>query len=153
METRRIYSIETQALKGLALSCATRSENNALAGSHRLRSAHTGTTGYLSFHPMAHCVVHALKGLACRAPVLLAHAEVAKNVFFSMDPRLRHPTVSKYTRHLSSRSCGTGFQCSFSIGVFERRPALSGAFEDGGPMLSAAYTQPCALVHEQVSGK
>jgi serine/threonine protein kinase len=25
------------------------------------------TAGYLSFHPMAQCVVHALKGLACRA--------------------------------------------------------------------------------------
>ena len=32
--------------------------------------------GYLSFGPMAQCVVHALKGMACRAPVLLAHAEV-----------------------------------------------------------------------------
>ncbi len=28
---------------------------------------HSRTTGYLSFHPMAQCVVHALKGLACRA--------------------------------------------------------------------------------------
>ncbi len=27
------------------------------------------TTGYLSFGPMAQCVVHALKGLACRARV------------------------------------------------------------------------------------
>jgi hypothetical protein len=27
------------------------------------------TAGYLSFHPMAQCVVHALKGLACRARV------------------------------------------------------------------------------------
>ncbi len=26
-----------------------------------------GTAGYLSFGPMAQCVVHALKGLACRA--------------------------------------------------------------------------------------
>jgi hypothetical protein len=55
----------------------------ALAGSRRLRStlaaapvlfAHTAVTeiqistlGYLSFGPMAQCVVHALKGLACRA--------------------------------------------------------------------------------------
>ena len=38
----------------------------------------TPTAGYLSFHPMAQCVVHALKGLACRAPVLLAQAEVIK---------------------------------------------------------------------------
>ena len=63
---------------------------------------HHTTIGYLSFGPMAQCVVHALKGLACRArvipacspashcgkqsrrlrstcaaaPVLLAHAEV-----------------------------------------------------------------------------
>ncbi len=36
------------------------------------------TAGHLSFHPMAQCVVHALEGLACRAPVLLAHAEVTK---------------------------------------------------------------------------
>ena len=37
---------------------------------------HTYTAGHLSFHPMAQCVVHALKGLACRAPVLLSHDEV-----------------------------------------------------------------------------
>ena len=35
-------------------------------------------TGYLRFHPLAQRVVHALKDLACRAPVLLAHAEVTK---------------------------------------------------------------------------
>ena len=29
----------------------------------------SGTAGYLSFGPMAQCVVHALKGLACRARV------------------------------------------------------------------------------------
>ena len=40
------------------------------------------TAGYLSFHPMARCVVHALKGLACRAPALLAHTEVTKNLIF-----------------------------------------------------------------------
>jgi hypothetical protein len=38
--------------------------------------------GYLSFHPMAQCVVHALKGLACRAPVLLTHAEVTEYTIF-----------------------------------------------------------------------
>ena len=31
-----------------------------------------GTAGCLSFHPMAQCVVHALKGLACRALVTSA---------------------------------------------------------------------------------
>ncbi len=35
------------------------------------------TAGYTSFGPLTQCVVHALKGLGCRAPVLLAHAEVA----------------------------------------------------------------------------
>ncbi len=70
----------------------------------------TVTTGYLSFGHMAQYVVHALEGLACRArvtpasspaapassaqrsrrlrstlaatPVLLAHAEVTKNIIF-----------------------------------------------------------------------
>ena len=52
------------------------------------------TAGYLGFHPMAQCVVHALKGLACRAPVLLAHAEATKNIiYFQMGPKLRHPPV------------------------------------------------------------
>ena len=36
------------------------------------------TAGYLIFHPMTRCAVHAVKGLACHAPVLLAHAEVTK---------------------------------------------------------------------------
>ena len=68
---------------------------------------------------MAQCVVHALKGLACRArvalasspashckrsrrlrstraaaPVLLAHANVTENInILSMGPKLRYPTV------------------------------------------------------------
>ena len=50
------------------------------------------TAGYLSFHLMAQCVVYALKGPACRAPGLLAHAEVTKTIF-SMGPKLRYPTV------------------------------------------------------------
>ena len=43
-----------------------------------------GNVGCVSFGPMAQCVVHALKGLACRAPDLLAHAEVrkTKKIFF-----------------------------------------------------------------------
>ena len=46
-----------------------------------------GATGYLCFGPMAQCVVHALKGLTCRAPVLLAHAEDTKNKkYYSMGP-------------------------------------------------------------------
>ena len=45
-----------------------------------MRSKAWLTAGYPSFGPMAQCVVHALKGLACRAPVLLAHAEVTKNI-------------------------------------------------------------------------
>ena len=34
---------------------------------------HGGTAGYLSFGPMAQCVVHALKGLACRARAVPAN--------------------------------------------------------------------------------
>ncbi len=52
------------------------------------------TAGCVSVHPVAQCVVHALKGLACRAPVLLAHAEVTENIkYFSMGPKLRYPPV------------------------------------------------------------
>ena len=36
---------------------------------HCLSTSATPTAGFLSFHPMAQCVVHALKGLACRARV------------------------------------------------------------------------------------
>ena len=42
-----------------------------------------GTAGNLSFYHMAQGVVHALKGLACRVTVLLAHAEVTKDDMFS----------------------------------------------------------------------
>ncbi len=50
---------------------------------------HNSIAGCLSFHPMAQCVVHALKGLA----------EVTKNIiFFSMGPKLRHPAVTKIGR-------------------------------------------------------
>jgi hypothetical protein len=53
------------------------------------------TAGCLSFHPMAQCVVHALKDLACCAPVLLAHADVTKkHHIFSMGPKLRRPPVA-----------------------------------------------------------
>ncbi len=58
------------------------------------RSSGRHTAGYLNFGPMAQCVVHALKGLACRAPVLLAHANVTENInILSMGPKLRYPTV------------------------------------------------------------
>ena len=40
-------------------------------------------TGYVSLHPMARCVVHALKGLACHAPGLFAHNKVTKTHFFN----------------------------------------------------------------------
>jgi hypothetical protein len=37
-------------------------------------------------------IAYALKGLACRAPVLLAHAEATKNIIFlSMRLKLRYP--------------------------------------------------------------
>ncbi len=43
---------------------------------------------------MAQCAVHVLKGLACRAAVLLAHAEVTENIVYcSMGPKLRSPMV------------------------------------------------------------
>ena len=78
------------------------------------------TAGYLSLGPLAQCVVHALKGLTCRArvtpasspsassaqrsrrlrstraavPVLLAHANVTESInIFSMGPKLRYPMV------------------------------------------------------------
>ncbi len=55
------------------------------------------TAEYLSFGPMAQCVVHALEGLACRAPVLLAHAEVTENIkYISMGPKLRYPEVQTF---------------------------------------------------------
>ena len=69
------------------------------------------TTGYLSFGPMAQCVVHALKGLARRARVTPASSPVLhargcaspscarsprcchrKHNLFSMGPKLRYPT-------------------------------------------------------------
>ena len=43
-----------------------------------LRNAVFTTAGYRRLHPIVQCAVNALNGLACRAPVLLAHAEVAK---------------------------------------------------------------------------
>ena len=45
-------------------------------------AAAVSTTGYLRFGPIAKCVVHALKGLASRAPVLLTHADVTENIIF-----------------------------------------------------------------------
>ena len=82
----------------------------------------TCTIGYLSFGTMAQCVVHALKGLVCRArvtpasspashskqcsvltllrstraaaPVLLAHAEVTKNIVFFQWVNLGNPRYS-----------------------------------------------------------
>jgi hypothetical protein len=52
--------------------------------------------GYLSFGPIAQSVVHALKGLACRTPVLLAHVEVTRTIlFFQWVQNLGTPPVSK----------------------------------------------------------
>ena len=85
------------------------------------------TARCLSFHPMAQCVVHALKGLACRARVTLSlrqarlprtvnsaqcsrrlrstHAEVTKNItLFSLGPKLRHPAVYIWVTRLL-RTC------------------------------------------------
>ncbi len=78
-----------------------------------------GIAGYLSVHPMAQCVVHALKGLACRASVTSpcspashcsaltspslhtrgcaspsrTHRGHKNKIFFSMGPKRRHPAV------------------------------------------------------------
>ena len=90
-----------------------------------VRCQQLGTTGCLSFHPIVQCVVHALKGLACRARVTPAsspasHCEQCsaltspalhargcaspsrahrgnENIkYFSMGPKLRHPAVCAY---------------------------------------------------------
>ncbi len=105
------------------LVSATRRKNTVSAVdccvNQSVRTHHRHTAGCLSFHHMAQCVVHALKGLACRArvtpasspashckqcsaltslrstraaaQVLIAHADVTKNTtYFSMGPKLRH---------------------------------------------------------------
>ncbi len=50
---------------------------------------------------MAQCVLHALKCLACRAPVLLAHAEVTKSMIFFNGSKIKEPhgTVSQPLAH------------------------------------------------------
>jgi hypothetical protein len=51
------------------------------------------------------CVVHALKGLACRAPVLFAHAEVTIIIkLFQMGPKLRYHAVFNNDIDLLRRS-------------------------------------------------
>ncbi len=70
--------------------------NQSLAGTNigrfKLPVGRATTTEYLSFGPMTQCVVHALKGLACHAPGLLAHDELTKNrILFSMGPNLGTP--------------------------------------------------------------
>ena len=63
------------------------------------------TARYLSFHHMTQCATHASKGLACRTPVLLTHAEVTKNLmFYSMDPPAFKLTRKLQQTHQSS-SC------------------------------------------------
>ena len=54
------------------------------------------TAGCLSFHPMAQCVVHALKGLACRASPSRARRGHKNIICFSMGPKLRHPAVAVF---------------------------------------------------------
>ncbi len=73
-------------------------------------SATPNTTGYLSVNPMAQCVVHALKGLACRARVTPAssptalQAELSAHVAFAPRARLRqafsHKLRSQKTYYL-----------------------------------------------------
>jgi hypothetical protein len=46
----------------------------ALCGCLRANTRQACTTGYLSFHPMAQCVVRAIKCLACRARVTQARS-------------------------------------------------------------------------------
>ena len=82
-----------------------------LMSTHHACSHDIYTTGHLSFHHMAQCVVHALKGLACHAratparltpPSLHARSCASPSrackghkpvLFFSMGPKLRHPAV------------------------------------------------------------
>ena len=45
----------------------------ATSVSYPSRPQSIATAGYLSFHPMAQCAAHALKGLACRACPSRAH--------------------------------------------------------------------------------
>ncbi len=63
------------------------------------------TAGYLSFGPMAQCDVRALKGLACRAPVLLAYAEITKTLKNQWVPQLcslRYPQCGHVSAHAVS---------------------------------------------------
>ena len=88
ISTVELVSVQRDAVCGMQLSLM-------MVAAHQASLCFVvGTAGYLSFHPRAQYVVHALKGLACRAPGLLAHAEVTKNIiFFSMGPKLKYPTV------------------------------------------------------------
>ena len=78
---------------GLIVNTYDNHDHHILSAMFSVPPQHQATAGCLSFHPLAQCVVHALKAHACRAPVLLAPAEVTKHNIFSMDPMLRHPAV------------------------------------------------------------
>ncbi len=98
-------TLEQNTMRMHALSFPTRSKHLKYHASPRralvLVSAYSLSlccaAGYLSFHPMAQCVVHALKGLACRALGLLTHAEVTRyTICFSIGPKFWYPVVLRY---------------------------------------------------------
>jgi hypothetical protein len=77
------------------MNLSTNSENQV-----SMPACIASATGYLSFHPMAQCGVHALKGLACRARVtpasspashccLALQAVLSAHVAFAPRARLR----------------------------------------------------------------
>ncbi len=58
---------------------------------------------------MAQCVVHALKSLACRAPVLLAHAQVTNNILFFNGSKTQVPHGTMIARSNSVRVVAADF--------------------------------------------
>ncbi len=93
----------------------------AQANKHHHNKSVIATAGYLSFQPMIQCVMHALKGLACRARVTPASSPAShckqysaltspslhawlrqsfsrtlRSQFFSMGPKLRYPVVLEH---------------------------------------------------------
>jgi hypothetical protein len=53
-----------------------------------------GTAEYLSFGPMAQCVMLALKGLVCRASPSRARRGHKNIIYSSIGPNLRYPAVA-----------------------------------------------------------
>ena len=78
------------------------------------------TVGYLSFGPMAQCVVHALKGLACRARVTPAsspasHCKQCLGAHVAFAPRAR--LHQSFSRTLTSQKTLSCFQWVQNVGT------------------------------------